>query len=209
MAHPLFIAEQAMKSFIGQWLSGLQPSISLTTRSDGSIIATSEVTSTSVIKIPIRNQSAVSLFPRRSGKNARYRRKFKRTAKINSNASRDPQTISEEQAEHLPVTREMSIHVDKSVQAVSLSADSACETEPFPVPRTLTTTKLAPLSIPPKVIYHPAIINATQSFYQKHPSELSKKEMKELKFYHDQKQARGQPVEEDLIYLPTFMRNCL
>ena len=97
----------------------------------------------------------------------------------------------------------------KSVQAVNESADSSCETEPFPAPKHLSTTKLAPISIPPRVIYHPAIINATKSFYHKHPSELSYDEMKEFKLYLDHKQARGQPVEEDLIYLPSSMRSCL
>ena len=45
MAHPLTVAEQAVRSFIAQWLSGLTPSLHLSTKPDGSISATSEVLS--------------------------------------------------------------------------------------------------------------------------------------------------------------------
>ena len=208
MAHPLSIAEQAVKSFIAQWLNGLQPSMCLTTNADGSILVTSEVTSFQAMKTSFQNQASASRNSRRSGRNARFRRKLKRTTRTDTDvkSSRLPQPLHIEQ---MSPTSVKPIHIDKSVQAVVVSAESACETEPIPTSKTLSTKKLAPISIPPRAIYHPAIINATQSFYQKHPSELSYEEKKEFKLYLDQKKARGQPVEEDLIYLPTSLRNCL
>ena len=48
MAHPLNIVEQAVRNFVIQWHSGLQPSICLVTNPDGSISVTTEVDSSPV-----------------------------------------------------------------------------------------------------------------------------------------------------------------
>ena len=73
----------------------------------------------------------------------------------------------------------------------------------------LSIEKLLNISIPPKTIYHPAIINATKSFYGKHPSELSSEECEKFNWYLEHKRNSGEPVESDIIYLPSSMRNCL
>ena len=54
---------------------------------------------------------------------------------------------------------------DAMCQVVNEVADATCQTEPLP-PRKpiLSIEKLSNISIPPKTIYHPAIINATKSF---------------------------------------------
>ena len=53
MAHPISIAEQAMKLFVMQWFNGLKPSLYLSTKSDGSIVMTSEVASFSAsLQVP-------------------------------------------------------------------------------------------------------------------------------------------------------------
>ena len=214
MIHPIFMVEEAMKTFIMQWYSGLQPSLRLRTNDDGSIQVNVAVTSSPLPILKSNQNTVVSSLTRRhrSGKNARLRRNLLRKStnkdvhehnklenKVLMQSSPDDQTP-------LPA----SVHVvDTAIQAVHVSADAATETEPFPPPKMLSTTSLAPISIPPRAIYHPAIINATKSFYNKHPSDLSTEETREFKIYLEQKQARGDPVEQDLIYLPSSMRKCL
>ena len=101
----------------------------------------------------------------------------------------------------------------KSVQAVCSSLDAACQTltpDPAMIKKPVLSVARCPqISIPPREIYHPAVINACLAISDKHPSQVSKEEAKKFKFYLDQKRKMGQPVELDLIYLPTSMRNCL
>ena len=93
---------------MGQWLLGLQPSLCLTTKSDGSIIVTSEVTTLSAVKTHFRSQPSVSRYPHRSGKNSRSRRKIQRSFKMNDVESNVSQPFPEEQlpAVQLPLYRE-------------------------------------------------------------------------------------------------------
>ena len=66
------------------------------------------------------------------------------------------------------------------------------------------------ISIPPKKIYHPAIINACYAITGKHhPNQLLPEEVKKFKAYIDRKREMGEPVESDLLYVPTSMRNCM
>ena len=75
---------------------------------------------------------------------------------------------------------------------------------------TLSIAAQSPTSIPPRIIYHPAIINACYAITGKHlPSKLLPDEVKRFKKYLDQKREMGEPVETDLLYLPTSMRNCI
>ena len=102
--------------------------------------------------------------------------------------------------------------VSTAVQAVCDSIEVACETAPDssilkkPI---LSVARCTPISIPPRKIYHPAVINACLAICDKHPSQVTKDEAKKFDFYMEQKRKMGQPVESDLIYLPTSMRNCL
>ena len=49
MAHPLAVAENAMRSFVVQWLSGLAPSLRILTKPNGSIEVISEVSSSLIV----------------------------------------------------------------------------------------------------------------------------------------------------------------
>ena len=99
---------------------------------------------------------------------------------------------------------------DAMCQVVNEVADVMCQTDPLQSRKPiLSTRQLTNISIPPKTIYHPAIINATKSFYGKHPSELSPEECEKFNWYLEQQHNRGEPVESDIIYLPSSIRNCL
>ena len=92
--------------------------------------------------------------------------------------------------------------INSSVQATPDSNDATTETLPLKRPN-LTISTNASISIPPRPVYHPAIINASQSFYMKHPSELTEEEIANFNVYLKWKQDAGEPVETDLIYLPS------
>ena len=99
---------------------------------------------------------------------------------------------------------------DTAVQTTVFSLDASCRTinnlqSNTPV---LTTPKVSSISIPPRKIYHPAVINASKLVCNKHPSELTKEESSYMKNYLDRKREAGEPVELDPSYLPISMRNC-
>ena len=99
--------------------------------------------------------------------------------------------------------------VSTAVQASCPSLNVACETDPFPKEPVLSIMNNAPISIPPREVYHPAIINACKAICDKHPSQLTTEEAHKFNFYLERKCEMGQPVESDLVYLPSSMRNCL
>ena len=111
--------------------------------------------------------------------------------------------------QELILTTPYPCQADASVQTTFNSEDISCQTEP-PKPVKLTAVMNPTISVPPRTIYHPAVINASKSRYNKHPSELSKEEFKSFNQYlHKKRDVYGEPVEFDPIYLPTSMRNCL
>ena len=101
--------------------------------------------------------------------------------------------------------------VDSAVQAVKESDDASCNTETFSSsqPRNLSISRCEVTNIPPRPIYHPAIINASKAFFKKHPCDLSEAEVAKFKCYLQRKKELGEPVETDIIYQPTSPRNCL
>ena len=203
MAHPLYIAENAVKSFIDHWLIGLQPSLRLTTRFDGSIVVESDVISAPVL---LPQKPVYDHFYRRhkSGNLARQRRKIIRTL--------NPPSPSKQKQDSLSICPSKLSTVDTAVQAVKVLVDVACETtQPVPVPprKILSVENVSQTDIPPRKIYHPSIINASKAFYDKHPSDLSREEREKFKFYLQHKRSCGEPVETDVVYLPTSMRSCL
>ena len=66
----------------------------------------------------------------------------------------------------------------------------------------LDVQKSQQISIPPRTVYHPAIINASQRFFAKHPSELSQDEVEKFTQYRRDKAEIGEPLESEEIYLP-------
>ena len=77
MANPIVsVIEQAVETFISHWINGLKPSLKLSTKSDGSVIVMSDVSTLPTSQnhnIPIRDNSHQP-----SKNNARYRRKLRR-----------------------------------------------------------------------------------------------------------------------------------
>ena len=83
MAHPIAIADQAVRLFFAEWFNGMRPSLRLSTKQDGSILVTSEVSSFSAeyqeTPYPVINATQCKR-RRRSGKSARLRRNINRQA---------------------------------------------------------------------------------------------------------------------------------
>ena len=74
----------------------------------------------------------------------------------------------------------------------------------------LNIIKSQSISIPPRPVYHPAIINACIKFFAKHPSELRRDEFQKFKQYRKDKAQIGEPHESENIYLPIGgLRTCL
>ena len=92
---------------------------------------------------------------------------------------------------------------------LSLESLPAIDIPPVKRP-SLSIVAQPPISIPPRKIYHPAILKACYAITGKHhPSQLLPDEVKRFKAYIEQKREMGEPVETDLLYLPTSMRNCV
>ena len=66
----------------------------------------------------------------------------------------------------------------------------------------LNLMKFQSISIPPQPVYYPAIINACQRFFAKHPRELKQDEAEKFKQYVQDKAQISEPLESEEIYLP-------
>ena len=74
----------------------------------------------------------------------------------------------------------------------------------------LNIVKSQAISIPPRRVYHPAIINACIAFFAKHPSELRQDKAEKFKQHIQDKAQIGEPLESEEIYLPTGgLRTCI
>jgi hypothetical protein len=74
----------------------------------------------------------------------------------------------------------------------------------------LQVVKTQSTSIPPRPIYHPAIINASDAMFSKHPSQLVPEEVVKFNAYRSRKQQIGEPLETEIIYQPIGgIRTCL
>ena len=74
----------------------------------------------------------------------------------------------------------------------------------------LNIVKIQSTSIPPRPVYHPTIINACTAMFAKHPSELGQDEIEKFKRYRNHKIQIGEPLETEIIYLPSGgLRTCL
>jgi hypothetical protein len=67
-----------------------------------------------------------------------------------------------------------------------------------------------PISIPPRTIYHPAVIIACNDMFAKHPSVLLPEEVDQFNFIRNHAEQVGKPFESDELYLPSGgVRTCL
>ena len=65
-------------------------------------------------------------------------------------------------------------------------------------------------TVPPRTVYHPNIISACSAMFCKHPSKLTEEEFQRFNYYKNRKINIGEPIEEDIIYLPIGgIRTCL
>ena len=231
MAHVPLVVKHAVSEFFSQWYAGLCPSLTLKTCQSGKVLVTSRVFMSMIHNQPSFYNSEMHCNLRRrhkqSGRGSRRRRHKRRKEARESTATSSVENTGDSELDSGVVAdlcpRENPLQwseesasqsrlVSTAVQAVCRSFDVACETVPdLPLndKPVLSVAKCTPISIPPRQIYHPAIINACQAICDKHPSQVTKDEADKFNFYLEQKRKMGQPVESDLIYLPTSMRNCL
>ena len=74
----------------------------------------------------------------------------------------------------------------------------------------LSFVKNAAISIKPRKIYHPTIINACEAMFKKHPDQLVSEEIIKFNHYRNWKTEMGDPLESNVVYLPAGgLRTCL
>ena len=194
MAHPLYAAEEAVKYFVVQWLSGLQPTLHLTTKPDGSISVKSAVESYPVqVKI-------LSKTPRhRSGHSARLRRKKERESRRNPTSS----TITNVNVTAMIDNSTMTSYEKPKLSMKNLeSIDISPEESPhLPKPKLSIVTQPT-FSIQPRIIYHPAVVNACFAILGKHPSTLTPAEVGQFEEYKQFKAFNNDPIEDNVVYQP-------
>ena len=229
MADPTIVIEQAIRYFLNQWYCGLEPTLYLKTLSNGEICVNTNVKSLEAI---LNSQQLVRSH-RRSGRHSRQRRSVQRSQK--KDLTKPNENVCEDILENLSDVQTAAISVSddfvppSETDLVALQSPSVCN---LPNKLELKITNLAsidippeirepslsnlsivaqkPMSIPPRTIYHPAVIRACQSMFEKHPSQLSPEEITKYKLYQEYKLRNGEPpIEEDIIYVPSGMRNCL
>ena len=66
----------------------------------------------------------------------------------------------------------------------------------------LNIVKTSSTSIPPRPVYHPAVVNASQAMFRKHPSQLLPEEVHKFKNYQEHKIRIDEPLEMEVIFLP-------
>ena len=209
MAHPIYVAEQAMKIFIAQWLSGLKPSLKLSTKIDGTIVVMYEVSSVAVNSKKDNCITNGSRRRRRSGINSRIRRKLSRCARSDVTDDQPTKEVANLSTEFIstsalltPVKEELSFQKLESIDIVPV--------EP-PKNPSLSIQAQSSVSIPPRRIYHPAILKACENMHGKHPSQLTPDEVRKFKLYQEYKARNGEPpIEEDIIFQPCGgLRTCV
>ena len=63
----------------------------------------------------------------------------------------------------------------------------------------LNIVKTQSISIPPRPVYPPTIINACTAMFAKHPSQLRPDEVEKFNFYRNRESEIGEPLEEEII----------
>ena len=124
---------------------------------------------------------------------------FRRNKTIQSKTFPSLQICVQENSSFLPT---------KPKLGLSILASTSTPVQSFN--HNLSISPVKSLSIPPKKIYHPAIINVCQSLFEKHPDHLQPEEILKFHQYKNWKLEKGEPIEEDLMYLPCGgMKRCL
>ena len=70
------------------------------------------------------------------------------------------------------------------------------------IPKQLTTQCVETTTVPPRPVYHPAIIRACLSMFGKKPPDLDPYEIAKFNQYRAWKSENGEQIETDIIYNP-------
>ena len=74
----------------------------------------------------------------------------------------------------------------------------------------LNLVKCNSTSIPPRSVYHPIVVNVCKAMFSKHPKNLTPEEVAKFNIYKERKKQIGEPLESEVIYLPTGgIRTCV
>ena len=74
----------------------------------------------------------------------------------------------------------------------------------------LSIVKIAAVTIAPRKIYHPSVINACEAMFKKHPDQLTKDEEIKFNHYRKWKTYMNDPLETNVVYLLAGgLRKCL
>ena len=115
--------------------------------------------------------------------------------------------------ESLSISPQESFSFSPTKLQINLSASPLSSIDIPPVIKkmsNLSIVKSQAISIPPRPVYHPTIINACTAMFAKHPSQLRPDEVEKFNFYRKRKSQIGEPLEEEIIYLPSGgLRTCL
>ena len=107
----------------------------------------------------------------------------------------------------LTITKLPPINISPKIKVLSFSQSKNVDI--FPKHQKLSFAEVKTVSVLPKPSYHPAIIKACISMFNKKPDKLEPDEVQKFNHYRNYKIQNGEPIEEDIIYLLTSMRNCL
>ena len=86
--------------------------------------------------------------------------------------------------------------------SLSISGTTPINIEPASKRNKLVIQQVQTTSIPPKPVYHPAIIRACLSMFGKKPAELDSEETARFMNYRNWKLHKGEPIEQEILYNP-------
>ena len=112
---------------------------------------------------------------------------------------------------NLSICHQSSLSIAPKLAKLSVTSPSSISLPPCPLRKlNLNVSAATVTSIPPRPVYHPAIVKASLSLFNKHPRALSAAEIEKFNHYRNWKDMNGEHVEDDIVYLPAGgMRNCV
>ena len=115
------------------------------------------------------------------------------------------------QTSTVSLATKMDVSCGKSspIPNLTMSVLPSVNVPPFIRPSTLAFTRNKSISIPPRKVYHPSIINACMGMLGKHPSQLTEDEAAKFSYFQQYKKEQGDPNKTSLSFRPIDMKNCL
>ena len=95
-------------------------------------------------------------------------------------------------------------------KCLTLSATHLPHIDISPALKRLSISNQDQISVRPRKIYHPCIINASDSLFKKHPDLLQPDEIVKFNNFRKYKSEIGDPLETNVVFLPIGgLRKCL